>query len=1088
MKRLIKLLIVGALTLGFILAGFGSAGVNAAGIPKPEGFVTPYEKYGKLKVVFDSEAGYPRLCDKDGKPVQLKGVSLPIHSDSENSWIDYAASYDSLAYDFKCDFIRIALDSIANLETFSYAINTSINKGLYVIIDLRSLNLDYLNAITSGAAGVDNILFEVSSLEQLQIIREKEEGNTPNIVIIDTDDLSNAPVIEDNQILYSVHFNSETDDFDDSVLKTEIENALESGKALFCDEWSTAKADSTTGPYINNSEKWLGYLEEMKIGWCYSSLTNTGKPAEVFKTTAKEEPEDTDSDGIPNWDYSTDDSNKDLTISGIYLRAKLRGDETPVFGNELMLFDFQSGVANCVRIDDQNHTLSNYDFSVKSISDSNKALYLSAIDTEGEGAFGDKGVRLKFNTTATYTPYRRLTFKVYIESLEDLVDDQLVIYPVFVSPTLNWWGQTTSVTLTADDFSQDPETGLLVAYVDSDYTHVLHEGTDKLDNMVLLIGDTKGFYIDDIALTSCYNGDYEDRPLPPYNAGKFIGFPMTFESDSRESWRPDGNTKMDHTTITLKEVIEGDHALTFPLKLKVGKNTRGDGARLTTDQNIFDSATSKTYDAFAMNVYLEKGKATTGSLVLAVASVPNEYPYWYESGEQLFDPLKEDETITTPDGKELLKYCVYIPLNNITANYCENPFDAGYLRNIVLIISGDDTDYNGLVYYDNIRYVDAQNLDNIDKEYNYNQHADILLPLAAKEEGKVHHAEEAILVIEDALFTPEILERNDVSLADILDNLTSINNNTLQDIMELYTEINNEKIKNDDLDAYKDAEKMKEVCKDLGATDNQIKDMIDPLVEALLKDVKDLKDANATLSDEIDDKKQELQDKTDELDEIQKNVDAKDDDLKKLNDEADKTAKEIDKLKEDIKKLEEEKAAQDAKIAEQEALIKKLQDDAGSSETPDKPGTTDKSEVTLKVGDEVVVGKGVYKITAVDEVTFTGPTSSKLKKFTIDSTVKLIDGKEYKVTAIAANAFKANKKLANVTIGENVASIGKNAFNGCKKLKTITVKTELLTTKNVGAGAFKGIKKKATFKVPASMKKAYKKLFSKKGAKKPKVK
>ena len=135
-----------------------------------------------------------------------------------------------------------------------------------------------------------------------------------------------------------------------------------------------------------------------------------------------------------------------------------------------------------------------------------------------------------------------------------------------------------------------------------------------------------------------------------------------------------------------------------------------------------------------------------------------------------------------------------------------------------------------------------------------------------------------------------------------------------------------------------------------------------------------------------------------------------------------------------------------------------------------------------------MVGKGVYKITAADEVTFTGPTSSKLKKFTIDSTVKLIDGKEYKVTAIAANAFKANKKLTSVTIGENVASIGKNAFNGCKKLKTINVKTELLTTKNVGAGAFKGIKKKATFKVPVSMKKAYKKLFTKKGAKKPKVK
>ena len=104
----------------------------------------------------------------------------------------------------------------------------------------------------------------------------------------------------------------------------------------------------------------------------------------------------------------------------------------------------------------------------------------------------------------------------------------------------------------------------------------------------------------------------------------------------------------------------------------------------------------------------------------------------------------------------------------------------------------------------------------------------------------------------------------------------------------------------------------------------------------------------------------------------------------------------------------------------------------------------------------------------------------------IGATVK-IDGITYKVTAIGANAFKGQKKLATVVIGANVSNIGKNAFNGCSSLQNITIKSTKLKT--VGTGAFKGINKKATIKVPKAKKKAYTKLLSGKGqAKSVKVK
>ena len=114
--------------------------------------------------------------------------------------------------------------------------------------------------------------------------------------------------------------------------------------------------------------------------------------------------------------------------------------------------------------------------------------------------------------------------------------------------------------------------------------------------------------------------------------------------------------------------------------------------------------------------------------------------------------------------------------------------------------------------------------------------------------------------------------------------------------------------------------------------------------------------------------------------------------------------------------------------------------------------------------------KGGAAVTAIKDSVFSG--CKVLKTFPAMG----------KLQTIGANALKSCVKLASFTLGAAVKSIGKNAFNGCKALKTITVKTTKLTNSNVGAGAFKGIYSKATFKCPKSKLKAYKTLFVKKGA------
>lgn len=137
-----------------------------------------------------------------------------------------------------------------------------------------------------------------------------------------------------------------------------------------------------------------------------------------------------------------------------------------------------------------------------------------------------------------------------------------------------------------------------------------------------------------------------------------------------------------------------------------------------------------------------------------------------------------------------------------------------------------------------------------------------------------------------------------------------------------------------------------------------------------------------------------------------------------------------------------------------------------------------------KKGATYVVDEYKYKVlksaAGAKEVAFAGVTNKKLTVVLIPATVK-IDGLEYKVTQIASNALKGNKKVKTVSIGSNVTKIGSKAFYKAKKLTNIVVKTKKL--KSVGKKALSGISSKAVIRVPSSKLKKYKKVFKGKGQK-----
>ena len=160
-------------------------------------------------------------------------------------------------------------------------------------------------------------------------------------------------------------------------------------------------------------------------------------------------------------------------------------------------------------------------------------------------------------------------------------------------------------------------------------------------------------------------------------------------------------------------------------------------------------------------------------------------------------------------------------------------------------------------------------------------------------------------------------------------------------------------------------------------------------------------------------------------------------------------------------------------VLKAQKVIPKLSDNSGNNATPES--------ASVKIGSQVKVSGGKYKVASAKNVTYVGPVSQKATNVNIPSSIK-IKGKKYQVTQIAPKACKGIKKLKKVTIPASIVKIGNKAFQGDKNLKKIIIKTKKLKKATFGKAAFLGINKKAVFKLPKAKKKAYKKILLKKGA------
>lgn len=128
--------------------------------------------------------------------------------------------------------------------------------------------------------------------------------------------------------------------------------------------------------------------------------------------------------------------------------------------------------------------------------------------------------------------------------------------------------------------------------------------------------------------------------------------------------------------------------------------------------------------------------------------------------------------------------------------------------------------------------------------------------------------------------------------------------------------------------------------------------------------------------------------------------------------------------------------------------------------------TTTYNNTTPAIGDLIISGGYIYKITSSNTVTLKGFATG----FTVKSVVVLntitYNGVKYKVTKVGNSAFKGETGITKVTIRKNVTDIGKNAFYGCTKLTKVTIRTGVTIIRK---NSFKKCKKLKTVNITSTV-------------------
>ncbi len=523
---------------------------------------------GALQVL--TKGNVKTLCDHNGDPIQLRGMST--HGLQWYPEIINDNAFAALSNDWGANVIRLAMyvaddgyasnPDIIKKRIFD-GINLAISNDMYVIVDWHVLNpgdpsaeiysgaMDFFKDISNEYPNDSHIIYELANEPNSgnpgvtndaegwvavksyadPIIKMLRESGNKNIVIVGSpcwsqrpDLAADNPIIDsENNTMYSTHFYTGThkvsaDSTDRGNVMSNVRYALANGVAVFATEWGTSESSGDGGPYLNEANEWLEFLNANNISWCNWSLTNKNEISGAFTPYQAGKTDDTDLNPGDDKVWAPNE----LSVSGEYVRARIKGipyepiDRTL---NEEPIVHADLGTA-MLPSDFENSTRQGWDWyggsGVKSALTIEQANGSKAISWEV--AFPEKkpadewasapGIMLsEINAKRGTNQY--LTFDFYIapdKASKGILSIDLVLVP----PSLGYWVQpmeTFDIDLTKLNEVDKTADGLYhyKVYFDLNniYDNKVIEADTLLRDIILAVGDIESdfagkMYLDNI--------------------------------------------------------------------------------------------------------------------------------------------------------------------------------------------------------------------------------------------------------------------------------------------------------------------------------------------------------------------------------------------------------------------------------------------------------------------------------------------------------------------------------------------------------------------------------------------------------------
>jgi endoglucanase len=246
------------------------------------------------------------ICDQNGNPVQLRGMSMYAWTNAGGYAFYTAGTVNHLYSDWRCHIIRIPYmpNGSVPMAMYDAVIQACIDNGIYAILDWHPGDktpvdqaVAFFKAMATKWGKYPNILYEPwnephgvqwsSAIKPYMetVIKAIRAIDTSNIIICGTPDWDQKPqdaaadpITISKNIAYTVHFYSGTHYL--ANMSPGITTAMNKGCAIFVTEYGACSIQPA--PAQPECTKWYGFLDANSIGSCNWGVETQDQCLSIF--------------------------------------------------------------------------------------------------------------------------------------------------------------------------------------------------------------------------------------------------------------------------------------------------------------------------------------------------------------------------------------------------------------------------------------------------------------------------------------------------------------------------------------------------------------------------------------------------------------------------------------------------------------------------------------------------------------------------------------------------------------------------------------------------------------------------------------